>query len=190
MVNRSFNRLSLVTLPACNILVTALVVVALLVGFVALAEARDKTIRDQIIRLDKEYRYLDEELGKLREKISGFPDTLLDLSVIKEASGVRLISIELTDNNKLLKSHIYTSAENAAISMGGRQSLFRGEVRDGLHNLRIIYYWSAAGSEPVRGEASATLHVERARSHFVEFNLVRGRRGVELMPRSFGVGGR
>jgi hypothetical protein len=175
---------------SCSWLVTTLVAVALLLGFVAASQAREKTVRDQIIRLEKEYRYLDEELTKLREKISGFPDTVLDLSVVQEATGVRLISIELTDNERLLKSHIYTRAENAAISGGGRQSFFRGEVRGGLHNLRLVYYWSAGGGAPVRGEASTTINVENARRHFVEFNLVRGRRGVVLMPRNFGVGGR
>jgi len=172
-----------------RIFVVALVVVPVFSGALP-AEARDESIRALIIRLDKEYRYIDDELGKLREKISGFPDTVLDLTVIKEAAGVKLISIELTDNEKLLKSHIYSPAENAAISVGGRQSLYRGEVRDGLHNLRVVYYWSAAGSAPVRGEASTTVNIESAKSHFVEFNLVKGKRGVELVPRNFGVGGR
>lgn len=167
-----------------------LLVVVLALGFVPRAEAREKTVRDLIIRLDKEYRYLDDELSKLREKISGFPDTVLDLSVIKDASGVKLISIELTDNEKPVKSHIYTPAENAAISVGGRQPLYRAEVRDGLHNLRVVYYWSAAGSAPVRGEVITTVNVESAKRHFVEFNLISGKRGVELVPRNFGVGGR
>lgn len=169
-------------------LVAALVLA--LLGSLAPAQAREKTVRDMIIRLDKEYRYIDEELQKLREKISGFPDTVLDLTVVKEAAGVKLISVELIDNDKLLKSHIYTPAENAAISVGGRQSLYRGEVRDGLHNLRLVYYWSAAGSAPVKGEVSTTVNVETAKRHFVEFNLIKGRRGVELVPRNFGVGGR
>lgn len=169
---------------------TVVAVVLAVLATLAPVDAREKTVRDMIIRLDKEYRYLDEELQKLRENISGFPNTILDLTVIKEATEVRLISVELTDNDKLLKSHIYTPAENAAISAGGRQSLYRGEVRDGLHNLRLVFYWSAAGSAPVKGEVSTIVNVEAAKRHFVEFNLVRGRRGVELIPRSFGVGGR
>ena len=172
-----------------RILLVTLVSITVL-GAASFVQAREKSMRSLIIRLDKEYRYIDDELGKLREKISGFPDTVLDLTVVKEAIGVKLISIELTDNQKLVKSHIYSPAENAAISVGGRQPLYRGEVRDGLHNLRLVYYWSAAGSAPVRGEVSTSVNIESAKSHFVEFNLIKGKRGVELVPRNFGVGGR
>ncbi len=148
------------------------------------AESRveEKTIRDLIIRLDKEYKYLDEELRKLRERVKGFPGTTLSITVTKHDPDLRLLSLELRDNERPLRSHIYSTVENKALNAGGRQQFYLGEVAEGAHKLKAVYYWTEGDGPPRSGETVITLSVKPAVSYYVELSFHKKGNKVELLP--------
>ncbi|MBI5560811.1 MAG: hypothetical protein HY883_06010 [Deltaproteobacteria bacterium] len=142
-------------------------------------------MKEMIIRLDKEYRLVDEELRKLEEYIKEFPQTSLILTVTGRDADASLVSIEVTDNGRLLASHIYTPPENDAMKKGGRQELYSGETIDGIHRLRAVYYYSAGDKPPRKGEAEITVSVELAKKRFVEFAFQKKGNDFELRPGEF-----
>ena len=78
-------------------------------------QKQEKSIRELIIHLNNEYRFLDAELKKLEDDIKAFPHTTLSISVIKRDNTVKLISLEIFDGERPLGKHIYTTLENEAM---------------------------------------------------------------------------
>ncbi|HLE09039.1 MAG TPA: hypothetical protein VI914_05365 [Thermodesulfobacteriota bacterium] len=144
----------------------------------------EESVRDMIIRLDKEYRFLNEGMGNLESKVKNFPNTSVDISVVKKDMDERLVYLEIRDNDRFLASHIYTQIENDAMRVGGRHQLYNAEIGEGIHNLKAIYYWTAGNDTPKKGAAEIIVSAKLSRRYFVEF-LLQKDGGVELMPREF-----
>jgi len=146
----------------------------------------EKSVRRLVIDLDHEYRRLDREIRKLDELVRGFPGMILHLSVSKQGPGPRLVSLELTDKRSPLHGHIYTPIENEAMDAGGRHQFYRGEVSEGVHELKAVYYWAEDKGPPRRGETVVILTVKPNKSYFVELSLEKPRGGkAELRPHEF-----
>ncbi len=139
------------------------------------------SIRELIINLNKHYLYLEKELKKLEEGIRGFPRTTLSLSIIKAESDIDIVSIELLDEDKLLKSHIYTPVENQALDAGGRHQFYYGEIEEGSHRFKVIYYWKEGNGPPKKGEIVFNLSIPLGRKYFVEIAFER--KGDVVEPR-------
>lgn len=142
-------------------------------------------VKEMIIRLDKEYRLVDEELRKLDEYVKEFPQTTLNLTVVKRDAGASLVSLEVLDNGMFLASHIYTPLENDAMREGGRHQFYSGETTRGGHRLKAVYYWTDGTNPPRRGESEITLSAGLAGKHFVEFALEKKGSDFELRPIEF-----
>ncbi|MFQ5900337.1 MAG: hypothetical protein ACE5IH_02145 [Thermodesulfobacteriota bacterium] len=165
--------------------VFAVIVILLLffLNVVSIAFAEENgSIRELINRLNKEYIFLDEALDKLEENIRDFPDTTLNLSVIKRSTDIMLVSIEVLDSNsnRLLKNHIYTPLENKALNAGGRQQLYSGEIGKGRHRLNVIYYWMIEDAPPQKGEALITLSVSPGKNYSIELSFEKRGNKIKL----------
>ncbi|MBI5599344.1 MAG: hypothetical protein HY890_06345 [Deltaproteobacteria bacterium] len=156
-------------------------------SFAGDAPSRDTgSVKGLIIRLDKEYRLLNEELRKLDDYVREFPATTLNLTVTKGDVEARLVSVEIRDNDRLVASHIYTSLENDAMRAGGRHQIYDAETSPGVHRFRAVYYWTDGdGRPPKKGEAEITVSVKPANPNFVEFSLQKKGVEAELRPREF-----
>lgn len=135
-------------------------------------EIRKKSIRNLISRLNNDYIQLENSFKKLESEIQAFPRTTLNLSVIKREGSIRLASIDAVDRNRPLQGHLYTIAENEALEAGGRHQLYEGEIRQGNHELKIIYYWAEGNAPPRKSEAIIPLAAAAGKSYylFLEFS--------------------
>ena len=134
-------------------------------------QMQEKSIRELIIQLNKEYRFLDDELKKMEDDIKEFPHTTLSISVIKRDNTVKLISLEIFDGDRPLGKHIYTSLENEAMETGGRQQVFEGEIKEGNHTLKAVYYWTSKDKSPQKGETTIPVSIYLGNSSFLELSF-------------------
>ncbi|HHL40016.1 MAG TPA: hypothetical protein ENJ37_05880 [Deltaproteobacteria bacterium] len=158
---------------------------AALLSFPALSAAEEggetvtaESIRDLIIRLNKEYNYIGEELKKLEESVREFPATILNISVVNRDPLLRIVSLEVLDNKRPLMSHIYTDRENEALHMGGRHQFYLDETSTGPHQLKVLLVWSTGGAgkraaREGRSDTQVNITVKPGVEHFIEFNPVR-----------------
>jgi hypothetical protein len=144
------------------------------------SEKKEETIRELIIRLNNEYLSLNESLRKLEKNIWDFPSTALNLSVIKRGSDIKLISLEVLDNNVLLKSHFYTSFENEALESGGRHQFYSKEINGGNRSISVIYYWSEKDKQAQKGEMLFPIYIPKGKDTFIEFSFEKIRDKLEL----------
>ncbi len=148
--------------------------------------SRKKSVRRLIIDLDHEYRRLDEDIRKLDEFVHGFPGMMLHLTVKTKMADARLISLEVTDRRKPVSSHLYSPYENEAMDAGGRHDFYRGEVSEGVHELKVVYYWAEGEKPAQKGEAVVLVTVRPAKSYFIELSLEKKRgKQVELRANEF-----
>ena len=134
-------------------------------------QKQEKSIRELIIHLNNEYRFLDAELKNLEDDIKEFPHTTLSISVIKRNNTVRLISLEIFDGDRPLGKHIYTTLENEAMEDGGRHQVFEGEIKEGNHTLKAIYYWVRKDKSPQKDETTIPVSISLGNSSFLELSF-------------------
>ncbi|MBI5235315.1 MAG: hypothetical protein HY886_03600 [Deltaproteobacteria bacterium] len=154
-------------------------------AFSSAAESQGKkgaSIRELIVDLNKEYDALDEKIRAFDESIKSFPSTTLNLSVIKREAGIKLVSIDVVDNGRFVKGHVYAPIEDSALSAGGRHQLYLGEMDLGSHNLKIIYTWSDGGTNVKKGETTISLNVKAARTYLIELAIQKKGKEIEIRP--------
>jgi hypothetical protein len=147
---------------------------------VAAAETKRESVRDLLIRLNREYELLNDKLKSFDESIKTFPNTTLNLSVTKREPSIRLVSVEFTDNDRLMRGHTYTQVEDAALGAGGRHQIYMGEISEGVHRLKVMYSWADGGAAVKKGESTVTLSVKSAKNYVVELTLQRKGRDVDM----------
>jgi len=149
------------------------------------SQKKEESIRELIIRLDNEYIFLEESLKKIEKNIWDFPTTILNLSIIKRSSDIKITSIEIYDNNKLLEGHVYTPVENEALNSGGRHQLYSKEITGGNRNLGIIYFWAEKDKPQQKGELFIPLNMPRGKDIYIELSLEKRKDKVELRVTKF-----
>lgn len=132
---------------------------------------RKDSARRLIIRLNSNYLLLDRSLKGLEDEIKKFPDTTLILSAVNKSGEIRLLSIEVWDDLRLIGSHIYTTVENEALAAGGRHELYQSEVREGSRRLRVAYSWTGDGESPQKGEIFIPITISKGMNYFIELSL-------------------
>lgn len=161
-----------------RIMKIAISTIGMLIFFVHVAcsaesspQKQEKSIRELIIHLNNEYRFLDAELKKLEDDIKEFPHTTLSISVIKRDNTVRLISLEIFDGDRPLGKHIYTTLENEAMEAGGRHQVFEAEIKEGNHTLKAVYYWTKTDKSPQKDETIIPVSISLGNSSFLELSF-------------------
>lgn len=153
---------------------------------------RRDTARNLIIQLNNNYLLLDRELKELEGDMRDFPKTTLSLSAVNKMreGDVRLVSIEVQDNARLLESHLYSAIENEALAAGGRHQMYQGETREGKHVLKVIYYWTGGDAPPQRGETYITFSISKGMTYFIELFLKKSGGNMSLDSSQFEFRGR
>lgn len=133
-------------------------------------DLKDRSIRELIMRLERDYSGFKEELDKLEKEIKNYPSTKISVTVVKRDPALKLLSVELIDNERLTKSHIYSQLEADTLNAGGRHLLYSGEAGEGGHTLKAIYYWKSEAGQPKKGE-SLKISIRASKEYHVEFAL-------------------
>lgn len=158
---------------------------ALVVFSAARAKAedfRDRSIRELIMRLERDYSGFKEELDKLEREIKNYPSTKVSITVVKRDPNLKLLSVELIDNERFIKSHIYSQLEGETLNAGGRHLLYSGEAGEGGHTLKAIYYWKAEAGQPKKGESFIKISIRPSKEYHVEFALEKHETGARFQP--------
>lgn len=144
------------------------------------SQKKEESVRELIIRLNDEYISLEESLKKFEKNIWDFPTTILNLSIIKRVTDIKITSIEILDNNKLLDGHFYTPVENEALDLGGRHQLYNKEITGGNRSLGIIYFWAEKDKPQQKGELSIPINIPRGKDIYIELSFEKRKDKVEL----------
>jgi hypothetical protein len=147
MKSRSTNYISKIScLIQSSGLTGILILCALLfVSFNALAadsgsSKRARTLDTKVQDLKREVKSLNRDLFILEEELLFPSSTQLAVFVSLDVGNFfRLDSIQLKIDNKIVSNHLYTKRELEALSRGGVQRLYLGNVKSGEHELIAIF---------------------------------------------------
>lgn len=140
-----------------------------------------EAIRSLIMQLNSTYISLNKSLKGLEEGgIGTLPDTLLNISLRKREKDIKLLALDIQDNNKPFESHLYLPAEDEALDAGGRHQIYRGAISEGLHELKIKYYWRVQASTH-EGQAIISLSTKLGKSYFIDLSIQKVGERVQLI---------
>ena len=140
----------------------------------------EKSIREMIIKLNDNYIVLNKQLKELEDSVRDFPGTSISISVVKDDKSAELISVEVWDKDKPLKSHVYTPLDNEVLGMGGRHELYHGEVRRGTHGVKIVFYWKEGKKSAQKEEQIIPVTVAAGTTYFMELSFEKRKDRLEL----------
>ena len=99
-----------------------------------------RTLDMKVQDLKKEVKSLNRDLFILEEELLFPSSTQLAVFVSVDVGNFfRLDSVQLKIDNKIVANHLYTRRELEALSRGGVQRLFLGNVKSGEHELIAIF---------------------------------------------------
>jgi hypothetical protein len=99
-----------------------------------------RTLDTKVQDLKKEVKSLNRDLFILEEELLFPSSTQLAVFVSVDVGNFfRLDSIQLKIDNKIVANHLYTKRELGALSRGGVQRLYIGNVKSGEHELIAIF---------------------------------------------------
>ncbi len=140
----------------------------------------EESLNELINRLNKNYGLINKALKELESNVNNYPHTTLTLSVVKQDKNINIVSIEVFDHIYPLHSHIYTPLENKALESGSRHQLLSGEIREGGHTLKVIYYWAEGGAPPEKGEILINLFLISSKNYFIQLSFEKKEGKIEL----------
>lgn len=159
---------------------------ALLVLFhsqVCLAEEPPGSINDirkEIITFYENYIGLLRALKGV-DNVKEFSKTTLIISLVKKEPAIRLISVEIFNGEIPVETHIYSPVENDALDAGGRQLLHKAEIKQGNHDLKVLYTWAEGRkSPPQKGSATIPVSVVAGNNYLIELSVVKNSSKVDL----------
>lgn len=140
-----------------------------------------EAIQNLIMQLNSTYTSLNKSLKELESGgIGTLPDTILNISVRKREKDVTLLALDIQDNNKPFESHLYLPAEDEALNVGGRHQIYRGPVTEGMHELKVKYYWKVQTSTQ-EGVAVVPVSIKLGKSYFIDLSIIKIEDRVQLI---------
>jgi hypothetical protein len=131
----------------------ALVLVFTLVGayFPSLVHSADAPLPKDLQGLKGELLNLNRDITQLEKELL-FPSTETAVVVALDSGAtVKIVDVKVTLDDKDVGYHYYSDAELAALSKGGMQRIYAGNVSSGPHTLKTaITVRDAAGKESQR----------------------------------------
>ncbi len=101
---------------------------------------RVRTLDTKVQDLKKEVKSLNRDLFILEEELLFPSSTQLAVFVSVDVGNFfRLDSIQLKIDNKIVANHLYTKRELGALTRGGVQRLYLGNVKSGEHELVAVF---------------------------------------------------
>jgi hypothetical protein len=121
-------------------------------------ETGSSNLSDEIEDLKKSALQLNRDLLILEEELL-FPDnTQLTLFLSVDIGNYfRLDSVKVKVDDKIVASHLYTERQNFALSKGGIQRLYVGNVKKGEHELTAIFTGMGPDNREYKRGATMTL---------------------------------
>lgn len=114
--------------------------------------ARDvEELKQAALELNRDLLILEEELL--------FPSNTQIVVFLSVDVGeyFRLDAVKLTIDNKLVASHLYTNRQNDALTRGGIQRLFIGNLKTGTHEITAIFTGEGPDKREYKRGASVTI---------------------------------
>ncbi|VAW60596.1 FIG00677039: hypothetical protein [hydrothermal vent metagenome] len=147
-------------------LITGLVIFLQLIAFSVSAESvtkeQVKGLDEQVQDIKKDVIELTADLLQLEEKLL-YPSNSQFAIFVSLGNGedgsekLRLDSVQIKLENKVLAYHLYTFRELEAMQKGGVQKIYTGNVRTGEHKLIISYSAKANSGGEVKRSSSYIL---------------------------------
>lgn len=107
-------------------------------GLTAVASAAEMTLPGDLQSLKMDLVTLNKEITQLENELM-FPSAETAILVSVEAgSGVKLVDINLSIDNKSAGYYFYSDAEFAALGKGGMHRLYSGNLTSGQHTLKAV----------------------------------------------------
>ncbi|MDX5299999.1 MAG: AraC family transcriptional regulator [Gammaproteobacteria bacterium] len=101
--------------------------------------AMAETLDEQIARLKADVVDINTSLYRLEQELLNPADTQLAVYMSLSAAEYFLVdAVELSLNGKMAESHLYTEQERKALSRGGVQRLYIGNIAAGTHKLTAV----------------------------------------------------
>lgn len=164
----------------------AVIIMTIFSGTVSSAEEVNRpesaeAIRNLIMQLNSTYTSLNKSLKELEAGgIGTLPDTILNISVRKREKDIKLLALDIQDNNKPFESHLYLPAEDEALNAGGRHQIYRGAVTEGMHELKVKYYWKVQTSTQ-EGMAIVPVSIKLGKNYFIDLSIIKVEDRVQLI---------
>lgn len=151
------------------------IVASMLMAFSVMAA--DVT-REQIKGLDEQVQDiktdvidLTADLMQLEEKLLYPSNSQFALFIsLGEKDGLRLDSVQIKLENKVLAHHLYTYRELEAMQHGGVQKIYTGNIRTGEHKLVVSYSGQTSLGGEIKRSATYTL-TKSVGPKFVEIKI-------------------
>jgi len=126
---------------------------------------------EQVQDIKKDVIDLTAELLQLEEKLLFPSNSQVALFVsLADSENLRLDSIQIKLENKVLAYHLYTFRELEAMQNGGVQKIYTGNIRTGDHKLVVSYTAKASSGGEMKRSSSYTLKKEVG-PRFVEIKI-------------------
>jgi len=137
-------------------------IVLLLVLLLPVPTLAEEITTEQIKGLDEQVQEIKEDVIGIAAELSRLEEKLLYPSNTHVAFFVSLArqdktvlnGIKLVLDNQVVAKHLYTFRELEALSKGGVQRLYTGNIRTGVHKLEVTVTGKSAAGEKFRHSAS------------------------------------
>lgn len=88
-------------------------------------------LKSEVLSLNRDVSQLENELL--------FPSSSTTILVgVNAGSKLRLVDVKLSLDDQIVSYHAYSEQETVALSKGGMQRLFMGNVNSGAHNMQAV----------------------------------------------------
>lgn len=122
-------------------------------GLLPVAQAQEAKLPDDLQSLKMDLITLNREITQLENELM-FPSAETAIVVSVEAgSGVKLVDINLSIDDKSAGYYYYSDAEFSALSKGGMHRLYAGNMNSGQHTIKA----AITGYEPGGKEFQRTI---------------------------------
>lgn len=120
-----------------------------------------KGLDEQVQDIKKDVIDLTAELLQLEEKLLFPSNSQVALFVsLADSENLRLDSIQIKLENKILAYHLYTFRELEAMQNGGVQKIYIGNLRTGEHKLVVSYTAKVLSGSEMKRSTSYTFKKE------------------------------
>lgn len=125
------------------------------------APPEDKNLSEEVEALKKATLQLNRDLLILEEELLFPANTQIAVFLsVDVGEFFRLDAVKLKIDDALVASHLYTERQNDALSRGGVQRLYVGNVKSGEHELTAVF--TGIGPDQREYKRGATMTVDKS----------------------------
>lgn len=143
----------------------AVIVALVLFMTVAVVQAKDqpkkqdKGLDEQVLNIKSEALSIAKELDQLEERLLYPSHTQISVLVsLRKNQTFRLDSVDIEVDAKGVAYYLYSTKEVEALSMGGVQRIYTGNIDLGKHELKVTVRGKTAAGENIRLEKSFSIN--------------------------------